>query len=104
VKRSREDFQDQPCSGRPPSIDLTCRIQEVLDRNPFESARSIAEILHAHTLLCRNTCKKTLGFGASIYVGPHILTQELKKQRRRYACEMIPALEAAAKDGWHHIV
>jgi hypothetical protein len=31
-------------------------------------------------------------------------TPELKGQRHRYAHEMTPVLETAAKDGWHHLV
>jgi hypothetical protein len=32
-----------------------------------------------------------------------LLTPALNEQRRRYACEMVPVLEAAAKDGWYHL-
>jgi hypothetical protein len=35
---------------------------------------------------------------------PHLLTLELREQRRPYASEMIPILTAAAHDGWHHLV
>jgi hypothetical protein len=45
MKRRLEDLHDEPRRGRLPAADLTCKIQEVLNHNPFESARSIAEIL-----------------------------------------------------------
>jgi hypothetical protein len=35
---------------------------------------------------------------------PHLLTPELREQRRAYPNEMIPILAAAAHDGWHHLV
>jgi hypothetical protein len=35
---------------------------------------------------------------------PHLLTPELKEQRRLYANEMIAVLLSAQKDGWHHLV
>jgi hypothetical protein len=35
---------------------------------------------------------------------PDLLKPELKERRLRSGHEMIPVLEAATKDGWHHLV
>jgi hypothetical protein len=46
VRRRWAYLYDQPRPGRPSEEHITAKIQELLDQNPFESARSIAETLH----------------------------------------------------------
>jgi hypothetical protein len=53
VRRSREDFDDDHRPGRPFAEDLTPKIRELSDENPFESTRAIGEtfrILHSNAL------------------------------------------------------
>jgi transposase len=105
VKRGREDLHDESRPGRPPAADLTRRIQEVLDHRRFELARSIAETLHVSYSTVLKHLHDDLGLRCLYFHWvPHLLTPELKEQRRRYAREMTSVLEAAAKDGWHHLV
>jgi hypothetical protein len=45
LRRGREDINDEPRTGIPSTDNLPTKIQEPFDENPFESGRSIAEIL-----------------------------------------------------------
>jgi predicted HTH transcriptional regulator len=45
VRRGRENLHDDPRPRRPSEEHITGKIQELLNQNPFESARSIAETL-----------------------------------------------------------
>jgi hypothetical protein len=85
--------------------DLTRRIQKVLDHSPFESALSIADILQ----VSRSTVLKPLHGDLwlrcfYLHWVPHLLTPELKEQRRRYAREIITVLEPVMEDGWPDFV
>jgi hypothetical protein len=72
----------------------------MLDHSPFESVRSIAEIVQVSYSTLLEHLRDDLGFGYfSLRWVPHLLAPELKEQRRRYAREMMPVLEAPAKDG-----
>jgi hypothetical protein len=105
VRRGREDLYDEPRPGRPSPDYLSARIQEILNENPFESARSIADILHiSHSTVLKHL-HEDLHF-QSFYLRsiPHLLTPELREQRCRYTSEMIPILTAATRDGWRHPV
>jgi hypothetical protein len=69
VRRGREDLHDKLRLGRPPPDCLLARIQEILNENPFESARSMADILHiSHSTVLKHLHKE-LHFQFSIYVG-----------------------------------
>jgi hypothetical protein len=84
---------------------LTAQIKVLLDENCFVSARSIAEILQVcHYALVKHL-HKDLGFQFfHRRSAPHLLTPELKEQRRIYAIEMIAVFLSAQKDGWRHLV
>jgi hypothetical protein len=45
VRLGRQDFHDEIYIGRPPLDDFDAQILAILDKSPFESARSIAETL-----------------------------------------------------------
>jgi hypothetical protein len=45
VQLGRQDLHDEICTGKHPLDDLDAEILAVLDKSPFESARSIAETL-----------------------------------------------------------
>jgi hypothetical protein len=105
VQKGREDLHDELRPGGPPVPDLTRGIQEVLDHSPFESAPSIADILQVSRSTVLKHLHDDLGFRCFYLCWvPHLLTPELKEQRRGYAREIIPILEAVTKDGWHHFV
>jgi transposase len=105
VRRGREDLHDEPRPGRRSEEHITAKIQELLDQNPFESPRSIAETLHiSHSTVLKHL-HDDLHF-QSFYIRwvPHMLTPELTDRRSGYTREMIPVLTAAVRDGWHHLV
>jgi hypothetical protein len=77
----------------------------VLDHSPFECAPSIADILQVSRSTVLKHLHDDIGFRCFyLHWVPHLLTPELKEQRRRYVREIIPVLQAATKDGWHHFV
>jgi hypothetical protein len=105
VRRGREDLDDEPRPGRLSEEHITAKIQELLNQNPFESARSIAETLS----IFHSTVPKKLHDDhhfQSFYLRwvPDLLAPELREQRSRFAREMIRVVTAAARDDWHHRV
>jgi hypothetical protein len=88
-----------------PLMSCALRIQWVLDHSPFESARSISELLQVSHFTVPKHLHDNLEFrGFYFRWVPHLSTPELKEHKRWHACKMIPALEAAAKDELYHIV
>jgi histone-lysine N-methyltransferase SETMAR len=105
VRRGREDLHDEHRPGRPPLDHIDSRILALLDRAPFESARSMAEVLHVdHATILRHLHEK-LGFKSyCVRWVPHLMSDELRATRKECAAQMIPYLEAARDDGWRHLV
>jgi hypothetical protein len=105
VRRGRGNFHDEQQRGRPSEGHIAPKIQELLDHNPFESARSIVETLYTSQSTVLKHLHDDLHF-KSFYLCrvPHLLTPELREQRCRFAREMILVFTAAARDGWHHFV
>jgi hypothetical protein len=105
VRRAREDLHDAPRSGRPWEDDLAARIQSLLDENPFESACSMAETLHVSHATVLRYLHQELGFqGFHLRWVPHLLTPEIKAQRKQCVIEMLSELSTAERDGRHHLV
>jgi hypothetical protein len=105
LRRDREDLHDEPRTGRPSAENLPTKIQELLDENPFDSARSMGEILQvSHSTVLKHLHENLQFYAFHLRWVPHPLTPELREQRRVYASEMIPILPAAAHDRWHHPV
>jgi transposase len=72
LRRGREDLHDEPRTGRPSVENLPTKIQELLDEKPFESARSMAEILQSRILRCSNIYMRIFDFNPSICAECHI--------------------------------
>jgi hypothetical protein len=105
VRGGREDLHDEPRNRRRSEEHITAKIQELLNQNPFESARSIAETLHISHSTALKHVQDDLHF-QSFYLHwmRHLLTPELREQRCRFAREMILVLTAAVRDGWYRLV
>jgi hypothetical protein len=77
----------------------------ILNKYPFESARSIAERLRASHATVLNHLHLSIGF-KSFHLRwiSHLLTQDLRQKRKDDARAMLPLLHVAQRDDWHHFV
>jgi transposase len=86
LRRGREDLHDEPRTGKHSSESLPTKIQELRDENPFESARSLAEILQvSHSTVLKHLHKDLQFQSFHLLWVLHLLTPELREQRRAYA-------------------
>jgi hypothetical protein len=81
------------------------KIVSILKKAPFDSARSIVQVLNVdHTIVSCHLHEK-LGFKSScLQWVPHLLIGEFRAKRKELKELMIPSREAAIKDGWRHLV
>jgi hypothetical protein len=96
----RQDFHDEIHAGRLPLDDFDVKIMAISDKSPFESARSIAEILHvAHSTVLPHL-HDSIGFTfVQPYWGPHLFAHDLRKkesmiQKRYCHSYMLPKVIA----------
>jgi hypothetical protein len=79
----RQDLHDEIRTGRPHLNDLDVKILAILNKYPFESARSIAEtqcIAHSTKWLHLHD---SIGFGSfHLHWVPHILTHDLRENEK----------------------
>jgi DNA-binding MurR/RpiR family transcriptional regulator len=59
---SRQDFHDEIRTGRPAIDDINAKILAILNKSPFESARSIAERLCVSHATVLNQLHLSIGF------------------------------------------
>jgi hypothetical protein len=105
VQRGRADLYDEIRSGRPPLDDIDAKILGILDKSPFESARSIADSLGVTHVTVLNHLHLSIGFKSyHLRWVPHLLTEDLRQKRKEGARAMLRLLLAAQRDGWHHLV
>jgi hypothetical protein len=96
IKRGREDLHDAQGSGRRLIESLTPQIKVLFNENCFVSARSIAETLQVSHSTALEHLHEDHGFQSfHLRWVPHLLTPELKEQRRTYATETIAVLLSA---------
>jgi hypothetical protein len=84
---------------------IETKIIPILEKVPFESARSIAQVLnvdHATVLL---RLHEKLGFKSYCFRRvPRLLTHELRAKRKEHTDLMIPCREAGRKDSWSYLI
>jgi hypothetical protein len=99
VRLGHQDFHDEIRTGRPPLGDLDVKILAILDKSPFELARSITQTLRvAHSIVLLHL-HDSIGFRSfHLYWVPHLLTHDLPNKRMEYAQAMLPVLLAAERD------
>jgi hypothetical protein len=105
VRFGRQNLRDKIRTGRPSLDDLDAKILAILDKSPFESARSIAEILrivHSTVLLHLHDSISFRSF--NLYWDPLPLTHDLCAKRKEYTKAMLPFLHAAERNIWHYLV
>jgi hypothetical protein len=77
----------------------------MLEKIPFESARSIAHAFGVdHTTVLHHLQEKLGLKSYHLRWVPHLLTDELKAKQKEFARLMIPYIFAAKRDGWRHFV
>jgi hypothetical protein len=75
----------------------------ILEKVPFESARSIAQVMNVAYATVLHRLHEKLGFKSYCPRWVlHLLTGELRAKRKELTGHMIPDREAARKDGWKH--
>jgi transposase len=80
LRLGREDLHDEPRTGRPSTENHPTKIQELLDENPFESARSMAEILQvSHSTVLKHLHEDFRFQSFHLRWVPHVLTPELRE-------------------------
>jgi hypothetical protein len=81
LRRGREDLHNEPKTGRPSAENLPTKIQELLNENPFESARSMAEILQvSHPTVLKHLLEDLEFQSFDLRWVPDLLTLELREQ------------------------
>jgi hypothetical protein len=105
ITRGRKDLHDAIRSGRPILDDVDAAIIGLLNKNPFESARSIAERLSIAPSTVTHHLEENLGYHSfHLRWVPHVMTEDLKAKRKEVANQMLPYLEKAASQNWRRIV
>jgi hypothetical protein len=101
VQLGRQDLHDEIRTGKPPLDDLDAKILVILDKYPFELARSIAETLRVthSTVLLYLHLHDSIDFRSfDLYWVPHLLTHDLREKRKEYAKTILSFLHAAEYD------
>jgi transposase len=105
IKRGRQDLRDEHRTGRPSLGNLDTQILSILEKEPFESARSIAHTLGVDHTTVLDHLQEKLGFKPyNLRWVPHLLTEDLKAKRKEISTLIIPYIENAKRDGWRHFV
>jgi hypothetical protein len=105
VRFGRQDLHEEIGTGRPPFDDVNAKILAILNKSPFESARSIAERLRASHATVLNHLHLSIGFKSfHLRWVPHLLTEDLCQKRKDDARAMLPLLHAVQRDGWHRLM
>jgi hypothetical protein len=96
---SRQDFHDEIRTGRLPVGDLDAKIFTILDKSPFESARSISETLNVVNSTVLLHLLDFISFRSFHLLSvPHLLMHDLCEKRKEYVKAMLPFLHAAECD------
>jgi hypothetical protein len=101
----RQDLHDENCIGRSSLDDFDAKILDILDKSPFESARSISDTICVGLAIVLRWLHDSIGFRSfHLHRMPHVLTIRLREKQMEYKQAMLPFLHAAERDDWHHLV
>jgi hypothetical protein len=94
IQQGRELLDDEPRSGRPPIDFLDISILSSLEKPPFHTAYSLAEILDFSPTTILNHLRDSLGMKLfHLRWMPNQLTQQLRTSRIHKCQELLPLLE-----------
>lgn len=93
-KWGKEDFEDEPRSGRPKDDQIEFKIRKVIAEDPFFTCRSVALTLGVSDWLVRDRLHGPLGMKCmNLKYVPNFLTSEQKKNRITFSKQMLSVLE-----------
>jgi hypothetical protein len=105
IWRCHKYLYDEIRSARSPLDDLDGEILVILDESPFESAHSISERLRAVYSSVLHHLHESFGFKSfHLHWIPHQWTGDVWEKRKESARAILPLLDVAERDGWHHLV
>jgi hypothetical protein len=104
VRLGRQDFRDAIRTGKSPLHDLDVKILAILHKSPFESPRSIAEILRIACLRVLLHFHDSIDL-RSFHLGGvwHLLTRNLHEKRNKFAETILPFVHTAERDSRHDL-
>jgi DNA-binding transcriptional ArsR family regulator len=105
IRQGRELLNDEPWSGTPPIDFLDLQILSSLEKQPFHSAYSLAEILDVSHTTILNHLRDSLELKLfhSCWI-PNQLTQQLCASRIHKCQELLPLLERMEANQFHNIL
>jgi hypothetical protein len=105
VRFGRQGLHGEIRPGRPPLDDVDVKILAILNKSPFESARSIAERLCVSSATVLNRLYLSVDFKSfHLHCVLRLLTEHSRQKRKDDAHTMLPLLHAVQCDRWHHLV
>jgi histone-lysine N-methyltransferase SETMAR len=105
VRQGRELMDDEPRAGRPPIDFLDIQILSNLEKYPFHSAYSLAEILKVSHATILKHLHDALGMKHfHLRWIPHQLTEQLRAERVKKCRDLLPLLERMEASNFHNIV
>lgn len=101
----KNDYEDEPRSGRPFDDQIEFKIQSMMEDDPFLTSRSIALSLNVSDWLVRDRLHNSIGMKClNLKFVPHSLTLEQKKIRVSFAKSMLSILEKHIGTRFHYIM
>jgi hypothetical protein len=77
----------------------------IFNKSPFESTCSIVETLGVTHSTASLHLHGSVDFRSiHLHWVPHLLTHDLREKRKEHAKAMLPFLNVAERDIWHHLV
>jgi hypothetical protein len=105
VRQGREFLGGKPRSGRPPIGFLDVRILTCLEKQPFHTAYSLAEILNVSHTTILNHLRDALGMKLfHLREMPHPLTEQLRITRIQKCQELLQLLETMEVSKFRNIL
>jgi hypothetical protein len=105
IQRGREDLHDEHRSGRLALDCIDTQTISILEKVPFESACSTAQVLNVdHATVLHRLHEKVRFKSYCLRWVLHLLTGELRAKCKELTGLIIPSREAARKDVWGHLV
>ena len=104
-KTGRNTIEDAARSGRPKEISYRFSIQNLIDDDPYISARQIAQITCIPLASVLRILRNDLGYKYKhLRWIPHTLTSQMKKNRVTQCIEILNALRSAKRSHFNNII